>query len=89
MKAQGVKLASERSVRRLSQEMLGDNLAATEVPLSQPLRFGVDLKVSPLVYVPDLVGKILQLLEQNDRLTLRVHQSITFTFKCKCTCTCI
>jgi hypothetical protein len=54
MKAQGVKLASERSVRRLSQEMLGDNLAATEVPLSQPLRFGVDLKVSPLVYVPDL-----------------------------------
>jgi hypothetical protein len=61
MKAQGVKLASERSVRRLSQEMLGDNLAATEVPLSQPLRFGVDLKVSPLVYVPDLVGKILQL----------------------------
>ena len=84
MKAQGVKLASERSVRRLSQEMLGDNLAATEVPLSQPLRFGVDLKVSPLVYVPDLVGKILQLLEQNDRLTLRVHQSITFTFKCTC-----
>ena len=84
MKAQGIKLASERSVRRLSEEMLGDNLAATEVPLSQPLRFGVDLKVSPLVYVPDLVGKILQLLEQNDRLTVRVHQSITFTL-----CTCI
>ena len=67
MKAQGVQLASERSVRRLSGEMLGDNLAATEVPLSQPLRFGIDLKVSPLVYVPDLVGKIFQLLEQNDR----------------------
>jgi hypothetical protein len=66
MKAQGIQPASERSVRRLSDEMLGDNLAATEVPLSQPLRFGVDLKVSPLVYVPDLVGKILQLLEQND-----------------------
>ena len=47
--------------------MLGENLAATEVPLSQPLRFGVDLKVSPLVYVPDLVDKILQLLDQNDR----------------------
>ena len=67
MKAQGVQLASERSVRRLSEEMLGDNLAATEVPLSQPLRLGVDLKVSPLVYVPDFVGKILQLLEQNYR----------------------
>lgn len=67
MKAQGVQLASERSVRRLSEEMLGDNLAATEVPLSQPLRLGVDLKVSPLVYIPDFVGKILQLLEQNYR----------------------
>ena len=67
MNAQGIQLASERRVRRLSQEMLGDNLAATEVPLSQPLRFGVDLKVSPLVYVPDLVERILQLLEQNDR----------------------
>ena len=67
MKAQGIQLASEGRVRRLSQEMLGDNLAATEVPLSQPLWFGVDLKVSPLVYVPDLVERILQLLEQNDR----------------------
>ena len=67
MKAQGIQLASERRVRRLSQEILGDNLAATEVPLSQPLWFGVDLKVSPLVYVPDLVERILQLLEQNDR----------------------
>ena len=67
MKAQGVQLASETSVRRLSEEMLGDNLAATEVPLSQPLRLGVDLNVSPLVYVPDFVGKILQLLEQNYR----------------------
>ena len=67
MKAPGVQLASERSVRRLSEEMLGDNLAATEVPLSQPLRLGVDLKVSSLVYVPDFVGEILQLLEQNYR----------------------
>ena len=66
MKAQGIKLASERRVRRLSQELLGDNLAAMEVPLSQPQRFGVDLKVSPLVYVPDLAEKIFQLLEQND-----------------------
>ena len=65
MKAQGIQLASERSVRRLSGEMLRDNLAGTKVPLSQPLRFGVDLKVSSLVYVPDLVRKIFQLLEQN------------------------
>ena len=67
MKAQGVKLASERSTRILSKEMIGENLAAEEVPLSQPLRFGVDLKLAPLVYVPNLVAKIIQLLDQNKR----------------------
>jgi hypothetical protein len=44
-------------VRALSKEMLGDNLAAEEVPLSLSLRFGVYLMLSPLVYVPDLVVK--------------------------------
>lgn len=67
MKGQGIQLASERSIRRVSNELLGDNLVATEVPLSQPLRLGVDLKISPLVYVPDLVGRVLQLLDQNER----------------------
>ena len=67
MKAQGIKTASEKRVCMLSKEMLGDNLTATEVPLSQPLQFGVDIKMSPLVYVPDLVGKILQLSDENDR----------------------
>ena len=62
-----MKLASERSVRRLSDELVGDNLVGEEVPLSLPLRFGVDLQLSPLVYVPDLIGKITQLLEQNER----------------------
>jgi hypothetical protein len=54
MKAQGVRMASERSVRILSEEMVGENLAAEGVPLSQPLRFGVDLKLSPMVYIPDM-----------------------------------
>lgn len=60
-------MASERSVRMLSEEMVGENLAAEEVLLSQPLRLGVDLKLSPMVYIPDLVQKIFQLLEQNAR----------------------
>ena len=42
-------------------------LAAEEVPLSQPLQLGVDLMLAPLVYVPNLVAKILQMLNQNDR----------------------
>ena len=64
---QGVKLASERSMTILSKEMIGENLAAEEVLLSQPLQFGVDLKLTPLVYVPNLVAKIIQLLDQNKR----------------------
>jgi hypothetical protein len=54
-------------MRMLSKGMIGDNLAAEEVPLSQPLRLGVDVLPSPLVYVPDLPAKIIQLLDQNDR----------------------
>ena len=67
MKAQGVKLASEHSMRVLSQRLIGENLAGEEVPLSQPLRLGVDVRLSPLVYIPDIVAKITQLLDQNSR----------------------
>ena len=62
-----MKLASEQSMRTLSKGMIGDNLAAEEVALSQPLRIDVDVMLAPLVYVPDLGAKIIQLLEQNDR----------------------
>ena len=60
-------MASERRVRRLSSELIGENLVGEEVPLSMPLQYGVDLKLSPLVYIPDLQGKLFQLLEQNER----------------------
>ena len=62
-----MKIASERSMRMLSAEIIWDNLAGEEVPLSQPLRFGVDLRLSPLVYIPDLISKIITLLEENAR----------------------
>lgn len=67
MNAMGIRLASERRMRKLSERIVGDNLAAEEVPLAQPLRLGVDVILAPMVYVPDLVGKISQLLDQNDR----------------------
>ena len=67
MKEQGIKLASEQRMRMLSKEMISDNLTAEEVPLSQPLRLGVDLRLAPLVYIHDLPAKIMHLLEQNDR----------------------
>ena len=55
-------------MRMVSKQIIGcENLAAEEVPLSQPLSLGVDVVLSPLVYVPDLGAKIIQLLDQNDR----------------------
>ena len=56
-------------MRLLSKDIIGDNLVAEEAPFSQPLRVGVDVLLSPLVYVPDLGAKIFQLLEENDRYT--------------------
>ena len=65
-------------MRILSEGTVGENLAAEEVPLSQPLCFAVDLKLFPMVYIPDFVGKIFQLLEQNARYS--VHNiSPTYT----------
>ena len=51
----------------LSKAIVGDNLAAEEVALTQPLRLGVDVMLAPLVYVPDLVAKVTQLLDENNR----------------------
>ena len=72
-------MASERSLRMMSEEITGHNLASEEVSLSQPLRFWVDLRLSPLVYLLNLVGKVVTLVEQNARyvqiasITSRLH----------------
>ena len=52
-KARGVIVPSERKQRRLSEEMIGNNLE--------------DLRPAPLVYVPDLLAIIFQHLEQYER----------------------
>lgn len=54
-------------MRQLSIQQTGHNLAAEAVPFSYPLKCGVDLHPAPLVYVPDLVEKVLQVLDQNER----------------------
>ena len=68
MKAWGVSIASERKQRALSKELVGSNLASEAALFSFPMEScGEELRPAPLVYVPDLSGKIFQLLEQNDR----------------------
>ena len=67
-KACGVAIPSEKKQRKLSHQVLGDNLESEATPFAFPLKHGgEDLRPAPLVYVPDLVAKIFQHLEQNER----------------------
>ena len=52
------------------QKKWWENLVVEEVPLFQPLWFGVDMKLSPLIYIPDLEEKIFHLPEQNLKYTI-------------------
>lgn len=67
MKSWGIQIASEKELRRVSREQLGDNLEGEEAPFSFPSTRGVDIRPAPLVYIPDLVGKVTQMLDQNDK----------------------
>ena len=63
-------MASEKRQRGLSRQQLGTNLTGEAAPFSFPSKQGgEDLRPAPLVYVPDLVAKVLQVLEQNERYT--------------------
>ena len=67
LKSWGIQIASEKQLRRVSDELLGDNLEGEEAPFCFPARSGVDIRPAPLVYIPDLVGKVTQMLDQNDK----------------------
>lgn len=59
-------LAGEKAQRELSKELLGADLVAEPAPMSFHLPSGgEELRAAPLVCVPDLIGKVVQLLEQN------------------------
>ena len=66
LRASGVVLAGEKVQRQLSKELLGTDLVEEPAPMSfSLLSGGEELRVAPLVYVPDLEEKVIQLLEQN------------------------
>ena len=49
----------------MAKELMGDNLAAEAAPMSFALKKGI--RASPFTYKPDLVIKVIQLLNQNMR----------------------
>ncbi len=68
MKVWKIHLESEAKERLLSKELVGPNLASEMVAFSFKLdEGGEEIRKAPMAYVPDLVQKVTQLLDQNDR----------------------
>lgn len=61
-------MGSERKMRKVAKEMVGDNLTSEAAPFTFALKSrGMEIRAAPYVYVPELAAKIEQLLEQNER----------------------
>lgn len=60
---------SELKQRALSKDLIGSNLKCENVAFTFYLehRTVEEIRKSPIAYVPDLVAKVIQLLDQNDR----------------------
>ena len=70
MKEWKINLESEAKERTLATELVGPNLKCENVAFSFSLDGGAggeEIRKAPMAYVPDLVGKVTQLLDQNDK----------------------
>ena len=68
MKSWGIQIASESKVRGRSEELVVNNIEGEEAPFCFPSATGVNIRPAPLVYVGDLIEKIIQLLNQNESI---------------------
>ena len=69
MNAWNIGFGSELKQRSISKDLIGSNLKCENVSFSFYLDHHTyeEIRKAPLAYVPDLVGKVTQLLDQNDR----------------------
>ena len=55
-------------MRHISSQIVSDNLKGEIAPFSFPIPSGgEEIKGAPLLYIPQLVDKVVQLLERNER----------------------
>ena len=71
MKAFGVQIACEKQLRKVSKEAIRENLAGEATPFYISGKPGIDIQLAPRVFVPNLVSKVFQVLDQNERYTLK------------------
>ena len=55
-------------MREISKQIVGDNLKGELAPFSFMLPSGgEEIKGAPLIYIPELVAKVVHLLKENER----------------------
>ena len=63
-----IQIASERSLRKRSKEVISDNLKPEVAPLTFSLKSGgEEIREAPLVSIPDLKEKLFQLLDKHQK----------------------
>ena len=68
LKSSGICLAGEERMCHISSQIVCDNLKGEIAPFLFPIPSGgEEIKGAPLVYIPQLVDKIVQLMEGNER----------------------
>ncbi|KAL5487124.1 hypothetical protein EMCRGX_G019690 [Ephydatia muelleri] len=66
LKASNVSLACEERMRHVSKRIVGDNIQGELAPFSFTLTSGgEELQAAPLVFIPNLIQKVTQLLDEN------------------------
>lgn len=64
----GLSMSSEKKQREVAKDLVGDNLEGESVPMTFNLKQGgVEMRAVPLVYIPDLAGKIFNMLDENEK----------------------
>ena len=65
---QAICLAGEERMRHISSQIVGNNLKGEIAPFSFTISSGgEEIKGAPLVFIPHLVDKVVQLLDGNER----------------------
>lgn len=63
-----ISFASENKERLLAKKLVGPNLDAEAVAFTFPVDGGgEEIQKAPMAFIPDLVAKVTQLLDQNDK----------------------
>ena len=69
MKEWGIQIASEKKLRKRAAELIDNDLIGETAMFFFSLKSGgEEMKSSPIVYIPHLKNKIIDLLEKNDKL---------------------